>query len=128
MSKIPTPNTEHVDIIAFLIKLTSSIGLGLMAVVSYTLTQKRNRSYREVSGILGLSIFVGVLAGLLCDYLQVGKMDRVIISLATLFGEKIFEIMFDKFGTLFRKWALDNLAFWKKTIEEDGENNKTKSD
>ncbi len=108
---------ESANLISLIIKVGVGVITGLMAKYSYELTRGRKLSILAWLGITGLSIFSGYLTALICQYYHYDEASKILVPLGTLFGEKIFEFFFIRFGVIFSRWALDNIDFWRDLLK-----------
>ena len=113
---------ESANYISRIITVAFAIVLGLMGKYSYELSKGRKLSAISWFGITGLSVFSGYMSSVICDYYHYDKASKIIVPLATLFGEKIFEFLFLKFSGIVTVWLKNSLSTllgtFKKDIEE----------
>lgn len=85
-----------------------SIAVGLIAKLSYELSQKRKLGVWQVFGITGISIFFGYLASILCVNNGWVTQGQIIVPVATLLGEKLAAYSVTNFNKI-----IDTvLGFW----------------
>ena len=85
-----------------------SISVGLIAKISYELSQKRRISVWQALGITGISIFFGYMVSIICVNYGFEKQGQIIVPVATLLGEKISAYIITNFNRL-----VDTLwSFW----------------
>ena len=103
-----------------------AIAFGLFGKLSLDISMGRKLSFWSWLGIFGLSVFVGYMSSVICSYYHLDNASKIIVPIATLFGEKIVEFTMLKFGAIAKAWALDNLDSIKKFMVDSKSDTTTK--
>jgi len=107
------------DLLTLSVKVALPIFIGLVAKVCYELKQRRSLSLLAWIGIMGLSIVAGYFAGIICDYYHMENESRIIVPMATLLGEKIFEFIFSRqFWEICKDSLKAALSHWTNKLNE----------
>jgi hypothetical protein len=110
---------ESANFLARAITVAVAIVVGLMAKYSYELSKGRKLSILAWVGITGLSVFTGYMASVICDYYHSYDASKIIVPLATLFGEKIIEFLFLKFSFVVTQWLKSVLSSLFSAVNKD---------
>lgn len=91
------------EIFAFFIKWyfwIISIIIGLIAKLSYEMSQKRKMTVVQVFGITGISIFFGYICSVTCVSYGWVKQGQIAVPVCTLLGEKIAAYTISNFNKI----------------------------
>lgn len=84
-------------------KWAASIFIGVLGMVSYQLSKRRQLTFLEWLGICGVSVLIGYLTAVWCVHNQLDEQGYFIVPIATLFGEKIMQYFTDNFKPLLNR-------------------------
>jgi hypothetical protein len=77
-----------------------SIGVGLLAKISYDLYMKRTLSLIQWTAVIGISVFCGYLTSTYCLNYGLNEASQILVPLATLFGEKVIQYAMENHKTI----------------------------
>lgn len=77
-----------------------SIGVGLLAKISYDLYMKRTLSLIQWVAVIAISVFCGYLTGTYCHTYNMHDASQILVPLATLFGEKLIQYVMENHKTI----------------------------
>jgi len=114
--------SQKIDFLALVMKVGVPIALGLLGKYSHELNTGRKRSFWAWLAITGLSITSGCLASMICDLEGWDKPKTIVICLATLFGERLVEFVYAKFGYIIADYLNTSLDKIKSYFTTPGSN------
>lgn len=77
-----------------------SIGVGLIAKISYDLYMKRTLSFIQWVAVIALSVVCGYLTSAYCISYGKHELSQILVPLATLFGEKVVQYVMENYKTI----------------------------
>jgi hypothetical protein len=77
-----------------------SIGVGLLAKISYDLYMKRTLSFIQWTAVIAISVFCGYLTSTYCMTYGMSEASQILVPLATLFGEKLIQYVMENHKTI----------------------------
>lgn len=77
-----------------------SIGIGLLAKISYDLYMKRTLSFIQWTAVIAISVFCGYVTSAYCQNYGMHDASQILVPLATLFGEKLIQYVMENHKTL----------------------------
>lgn len=77
-----------------------SIGVGLIAKISYDLYMKRTLSFIQWVAVIALSVVCGYLTSAYCNASGRQELSQILVPLATLFGEKVVQYVMENYKAI----------------------------